>query len=277
LSDPRTFLARADLADRRLEGLVRALRYDEARPMRCAAPAAPIRRSADQGAEQMDQLLYGEAFDVLDEKDGWCWGQAPRDGYVGFVPSAALAARIDPPTHRVRALRTCGFSRPDLKSPPQGLISLNALVRAGDSQNGFVDAGEAGWIWAAHLAPLGEFEADFVAVAERFMGAPYVWGGRDSLGLDCSGLMQQAFYACGRACPRDTDQQMAAFETQAPLSELSRGDLVFWRGHVGVMLDAERLLHANAFHMAVAVESLTAAVARIRASGSGELQALRRP
>ena len=275
--DPRTLMARADLADVRLEGQVRAARFTEVRLMRCAAPCAAIRKSPDEGSEQQDQLLFGESFDVLEDQDGWCWGQASRDGYVGFVRRDQLARLGGPPSHRVRALRTFGFSRPDLKSAAVGAFSMNALVRAGRSENGFVEAGEAGWIHAGHLAPIGEFETDFTAAAGRFVGLPYLWGGRDSLGLDCSGLIQQAFYACGRACPRDTDQQMAVFDRPAPLSELSRGDLVFWRGHVGVMLDGLNLLHANAFHMAVAVEPLAAAVVRIKSSGSGELMALRRP
>jgi cell wall-associated NlpC family hydrolase len=275
--DARTLLARPDLADVRLEGLVRAERFAETQAMRCISPSTALRKGPDEASEQQDQLLFGEGFDVLDEQDGWCWGQAGRDGYVGFVRSEALARRDGGPSHRIRALRTFGFSRPDLKSAPLGLFSMNALVRAGRSENGFLEAGEAGWIHGSHLAPLGEFEPDFPAAAGRFLGAPYLWGGRDSLGLDCSGLIQQAFYACGRACPRDTDQQMVAFDRPAPLSELSRGDLVFWRGHVGVMLDGLSLLHANAFHMAVAVEPLATAVTRIKAAGSGELVALRRP
>ena len=275
--DARICLARRDLADERLEGLVRAERFAAALPMRCIAPSTAVRAAPDDKAEQQDQLLFGEAFDVLEEADGWAWGQALRDGYVGFVQRERLAARETAPTHRIKALRTYGFCRPDLKSAPVTMLSINALVRAGKSENGFVEAGEAGWIYAPHLALLGEFEADFVAVAHRFLGAPYLWGGRDSLGLDCSGLIQQAFYACGRACPRDTDQQMAAFDKAAPLSELSGGDLVFWRGHVGVMCDGLSLLHANAFHMAVTLEPLAAAVSRIKASGSGEVVALRRP
>jgi cell wall-associated NlpC family hydrolase len=277
ITDARIRLAREDLADVRLEGLVRAERFASTRPMRCTVPSAPIMKAPDQASEQQDQILFGEAFDVLEESGGWAWGQARRDGYVGFVRANVLAARESLPSHRVKAVRTFGFSRPDLKSAPVGLYSMNALVRAGRSENGFLEAGEAGWIYAAHLAPIGEFEADYVAVAHRFLGVAYLWGGRDSMGLDCSGLIQQAFFACGRACPRDTDQQMAAFDKPAPLSELSRGDLVFWRGHVGVMFDGLSLLHANAFHMAVAVEPLAAAVSRIKASGAGELMALRRP
>jgi cell wall-associated NlpC family hydrolase len=275
--DRRTTLARPDLADMRLEGQVRAERFADVRAAVCAATVAPIRAAADDASEQQDQLLFGEGFDVLDETGGWSWGQACRDGYVGFVRSDLLAPRGEAPTHRIRAPRTWAYARADMKSAALTMLSMNALVRPGEAENGFLHIEGAGWVYGGHLARVGEFEADPVAVALGFQGSPYLWGGRDSQGVDCSGLVQQAFYACGRFCPRDTDQQLELFSEPAPLSELSRGDLIFWRGHVGVMIDHERLLHANAFHMAVAVEPLAAAVARIKSSGSGELVALRRP
>ena len=265
--DPRTTLARPDLADVRLEGRVRAARFLATRPMRCILPSAGLRKAADDASEQQDQLIFGEGFDVLDESGGWAWGQARRDGYVGWVRLDGLGPAGEAPTHRIGVLRTCGFSRPDLKSAPVGLYSLNALVTAGETQNGFVRAGEAGWIYAPHLAQVGAFETDAAAVAERFLGAPYLWGGRDSLGLDCSGLVQQAFYATGRACPRDTDLQLAAFAQATRRDALQRGDLVFWKGHVGMMLDAERLLHANAHHMATAIEPVDEALDRISRAG----------
>ena len=276
-SDRRTLLARPDLADLRLEGEVRAERYAAVSPMRCRVAVAAIRAAPDDGAGQEDQLLLGEGFDVLEAKDGWAWGQARRDGYVGFVRADALADAGAAPTHRIAALRTFGFSRPDLKSPPVGAYDMNSLVAAGKAQGGFVDAGAAGWIYAAHLAAIGEFESDPVAVAERYLGAPYLWGGRGSIGLDCSGLVMQAMFACGRACPRDTDQQQAFFAKDAPSGALTRGDLVFWKGHMAMMLDGERIIHANAWHMAVAIEPLAEAVSRIEAAGVGAPTAFRRP
>ena len=268
MTDRRTLLARADLADSRLEGLVRADRFAEITEMRCIRSTAGILKAAEEGAEQEDELLFGEDFDVLEARDGWSWGQARRDGYVGFVRSAALAPAAGAPTLRVAALRTCGFSRPDLKSAVVALISMGGLIRAGDIRDGYVDAGEGGWIWAAHLESIGVFETDAVSVAERFLGTPYLWGGRSSLGLDCSGLVQQALMASGRACPRDTDQQFAAFPRLVERRALARGDLVFWKGHMGMMLDGERMIHANAHHMAVAVELLNDALARIEAAGA---------
>ena len=276
-ADRRTLLARPDLADERLEGQVHSQRFAAVQAMRCAVPTAGIFRAADEATERQDELLFGEGFDVLETPDGWAWGQARRDGYVGFVRADALAPAGDPPTHRVGALRTCGFLTADLKSKVVSLVSMNSLVRAGARRHGYVDTGEGGWIYEPHLSPIGVFETDPVAVAERYLGAPYLWGGRSSLGLDCSGLVQASLLAVGRACPRDTDQQLAAFKDAGGRADLRRGDLVVWKGHIGMMLDGERLLHANAFHMAVATEPVDEAIARIRTKIGAEPVGFRRP
>ena len=245
--------------------------------MRCVRPTAPVRKAADAGSVQEDEVLFGEDFDVLEIQGDWAWGQARRDGYVGFAPADALGPTGEAPTLKVTALRTCGFTRPDLKSPVVALISVGALVTPRGSENGYVDTGEGGWVFAPHLQPIGAFETDAASVAERFLGAPYLWGGRSSLGLDCSGLTQQALLAVGRACPRDTDQQLAAFPHAVERKDLARGDLVFWKGHVGMMLDGERLIHANAHHMAVAIEPLDPAIVRIRDKIGSDPQGFRRP
>ncbi len=270
--DPRNTLLRGGVAAADLEGLVAAERYVETRRMQVSAFVAPIRRAPAPDAEQLDQLLFGEAFEVLEERDGFALGQAPRDGYVGFVDVEALSAPVLAPTHRVAALRSYLFAEPDIKSAVTGLVSMNALVTTEAVEGRLVRVARGGWIAASHLAEVGSgFASDWAGVAERFRGAPYLWGGRESLGVDCSGLVQQALYACGRACPRDTDQQRT-LGAEVERAALRRGDLVFWPGHVGIMLDGARLLHANAWHMAVAVEPLAEAIVRI-----GEPSALRRP
>lgn len=273
--DRRLTLIRDGLADRRLEGLVAAERFADAAPMRASVPAAALRKAPDPEAEQEDQLVFGERFDVLFEVDGFAFGQARRDGYVGYVAMEALSAPALAPTHRVAAIRTYGFSRPDIKSAIEGLYSLNALVAVEARDGRFAKAAGAGWFIADHLAPIGTGETDYVAVAQRFLGAPYQWGGRESLGLDCSALVQQALAACNRACPRDTDLQRDFF---APIEadERRRGDLVFWKGHVAILLDAETILHANAHHMAVTIEPLAGAIARIEAAGVGAPLGFRR-
>ncbi len=274
--DPRLVPARVDLASEALEGFVRAPRFVTPRPMRVAAPEAGLRAGPDGWAEQVDQLLFGEVFDVLDIDGRFAWGQASRDGYVGFVETLALSPDLLEPTHRVVALRTFGFSEPSIKSRAFGPISINALVSVIDEEGPLLQVEGAGWIAGAHLAPVGEAFESHADVAERFAGTPYLWGGRDSLGIDCSGLVQQALYAAGLACPRDSDQQAALGQSVDP-ADIARGDMVFWRGHVGMMLDETRLIHANAHHMAVAIEPLAEAVARIMARGGGEPTAYRRP
>lgn len=272
LTDPRLTLARDGIAARSLEGIVPADRYVDTTLRQTRVPAAALRRSPAPDAEQLDQLLFGELFEVLDEAGGWAFGQAKRDGYVGYVAVDALGALGAAATHTVRALRTYGFSAPSIKAAPVGLYSLNALVAEEGREGRFVKT-SGGWFVEEHLAQVGEDAADYVAVAERFVGAPYQWGGRESLGLDCSGLVQQALYAGGRDCPRDSDQQAAL---GAPVEALRRGDLVFWRGHVAMMTSATDIIHANAFHMQVVIEPLAEAAARIISRGGGEPTGYRR-
>ncbi|PHY18358.1 NlpC/P60 family protein [Caulobacter sp. BP25] len=266
--DRRLTLVRDGLADRRLEGLVAAERFVDVTPMQVSAPLASLRVAPQPDAEQEDQVLFGETFDVLFETGEFAFGQARRDRYVGYVPIEALSAPVRTPEHRVSALRTYAFAEPDIKSAIVGLYSLNTLVTIEAREGRFVKGARTGWFVEHHLAPIGQFETDYVAIAQRFLGAPYQWGGRESLGLDCSGLIQQALYACGRACPRDTDLQRGFFPEIAQ-AERQRGDLVFWKGHVAILLDPDTILHANAHHMAVAIEPLAEAIARIEASGVG--------
>jgi len=274
--DPRVTPLRDGVAARSLEGLAPAEVYLDPKPMACAVPATGIHRAADLGAEQMDQLLFGEAFEALeDEAGGWIWGQARRDSYVGFVQAAHLAPAGPAPSHRVAALRTYAFEGPSIKSRALGCYSINALVSVERVEGRLAKVAGAGWMTAEHLSPIGVFETDPVAVAERFLGAPYLWGGRESIGCDCSGLVQQALFACGRACPRDTDQQAELGEAIGRQA-FGRGDLVFWKGHVALGLDGERIVHANGHHMMTAIEPLETAITRIEAAGYGPPTGFRR-
>ena len=243
--DRRVTLVRDGVADRRLEGLVAADRFADVTPMQVSAPIASLRKAPEPDAEQEDQLVFGELFDVLFEVGGFAFGQARRDRYVGYVLLEALSAPVLTPEHRIAVPRTYAFAEPDIKSAIVGLYSLNALVTVEAREGRFVRGARSGWFVAHHLACVGRFETDYVAVAERFLHAPYQWGGRESLGLDCSALVQQALYACGRACPRDTDMQRDFFPEIAE-ADRRRGDLVFWRGHVAILLDPDTILHANA-------------------------------
>ncbi len=273
--DTRVTPLRDGIAARSLEGLVPAEVYLDPRPMTCAVAAAGIHRSPDRASEQMDQLLFGEAFEALEEEGAFVFGQARRDGYCGFVAAADLTARGPAPTHRVAAIRTYAFEGPSIKSRAIGPYSLNSLVRVEALEGRLAKLAGSGWTTSEHLAPIGVFESDWAAVAERFLGAPYLWGGRESLGLDCSGLVQAALLACGRAFPRDADQQ-EKMGREISRRDFGRGDLVFWKGHVAMGLDAERIVHANGHHMAVAIEPLDDALARIRANSYGEATSFRR-
>jgi cell wall-associated NlpC family hydrolase len=274
--DPRVTPLRDGVAARSLEGLVSADVYLDPKATTCAVPATGVHRAPDAGSEQMDQLLFGEPFEALEEEaGGWVWGQARRDGYVGFVRATHLAPGGLAPTHRVAAIRTYAFEGPSIKARALGCYSINSLVSVEAVEGRLAKVVGAGWMTAGHLAPVGVFESDPVAVAERFLGAPYLWGGRESIGCDCSGLVQQALLACGRACPRDTDQQAELGEAIGRQA-FGRGDLVLWKGHVAMGLDGETILHANGHHMMTAVEPLDGAIARIEAAGYGAPTGYRR-
>lgn len=259
--DPRTTLARPDLADLALEGLVRAERFAAPVAMQASTPILSVRARPEGDAEQVDQLVFGEVFDVLEERGGWAWGRARRDGFVGWTLAEGLSQPVLAPTHRVAAIRTYAYPDPDAKASPVGLLSLNALVTEEAREGAFVRCARIGWIAAPHLADLAAFERDPVAVAERFVGAPYQWGGRESLGLDGPALVQQALYACGRACPRSADEQ-TELGRPVPLDDLRRGDLVFWPGHVALVAAPGELIHADRAAMAVAREPLASVAAR---------------
>lgn len=273
--DRRLTLVRGGVADRRLEGLVAAERFVDVTPMQVSAPIASLRKAPEPDAEQEDQLVFGELFDMLFEVGDFAFGQARRDRYVGYVLMEALSAPVLTPDQHIAVPRTYAFAEPDIKSAIVGLYSLNALVTVEAREGRFVRGARSGWFVEHHLAPVGRFETDYVAVAERFLHAPYQWGGRESLGLDCSALVQQALCACGRACPRDTDMQRDFFPEIAE-ADRRRGDLVFWKGHVAILLDPDTILHANAHHMATAIEPLAEAIARIAATPTGGVLGYRR-
>lgn len=246
------------------------------RVLRVITGSAALRREPADDAPLDTQMLFGELFSVLEEKDGWVRGQATLDQYPGHVRRDALGPIGPLPTHIVRVPRTFVYQSPDLKSPVVLWLGMNAKLALRSHDNGFSRIEDKGWIFAGHTAPVGAYAPDFAGVAETFLGTPYLWGGRDGLGLDCSGLLQTALLRAGIGCPRDTYQQVALGEAVARDHRvLKRGDLIFWKGHVGIMRDAATLLHANAFHMQVFSEPLIEAEARIAQSGS-EITAIRR-
>jgi len=282
--DPRVTPARTDLAAKFLEGKVAAQRYVDGRVMEIIAPQAPLRGEPRPDAPLLTEALLGERVTIYDENgEGWSWGQLADDNYVGWLPASALAPPGPAPTHRVAAIRTLVFPGPDIKLPPVEALPFGSKLNIARFADRMAVTRAGAFVPTAHLKPTGDYEADFVAVAERFLGVPYLWGGKTALGLDCSGLVQIALLACGVSSPRDSDmQERAMIATMGPaitptadLVQLKRGDLVFWKRHVAMVQDGSSLLHANAFHMAVAIEPIAEAVARIRAAGS-EITSVRR-
>jgi hypothetical protein len=278
--DPRTTPARPDLAAMHLAGKVEAARFVEGRAYEVVEPQAPLRRAPSPEAPLDTEALKGERVMIYDmNEDGWAWGQLVTDGYVGFMPASTLREPGPALTHKVTAPRTLVFPGPSLKLPPIESLSLGCRLSVARIQQLFAVTASGGYAPARHLASLDTTEADFISVAERFLGAPYLWGGKTNLGIDCSGLVQIALAACGILCPRDSDMQEKTLGKPvallSPIRDLRRGDLLFWEGHVAIVRDAATLLHANAYHMAVAIEPIAEAITRIRAAGS-EITAVRR-
>jgi len=259
MADKRVTPVRPDLAAAHLKGTVDAPRYAEGEKFSVCAGRTGLRVRPSTDAAQDSELLFGEVFTVYDRAHGWAWGQAANDLYVGYVAEEALTAPFAAEA-KVSALLAPVFPAADLKTPVRDFLPLNAAVPVLAREGDYVNVG-TGFVHRRHLA--AETQKDFVAIAERFLGVPYVWGGKTAAGLDCSGLIQTALQAVGKAAPRDTDMIEKALGDAVPISGVRRGDLVFWKGHMGVMLDEKRLLHANAFHMAVAIEPLAEAIARI--------------
>ena len=274
--DRRITLARPDLAAAWLRGSVAAERYGDAQSLSVVAPSAPLRAHPAADAALETEALCGETMLVLACDEGWAWGQLSRDGYVGYLPESALGPAITP-THRVGVLRTHAYPGPSIKAPPAMAVSMGAELAIARHVDDFAVDANGLHFYAAHLVAIDHREVDFVAVAERFLGAPYLWGGRTSEGIDCSGLLQTALAAAGLVAPRDADmQEQALGHALDHGAALTRGDLIFWKGHVGIMRDSQTLLHASGHHMQVATEPLAQAAARIAQDAGAAIRTIRR-
>jgi len=282
--DRRTTPARRDLAATGLRGVIASARYTQGRPMRLGCEAAPLRARPDEAAAWDTQVLFGEDVLVFDEADGWAWVQLLQDGYVGYLRATVLVAADTQVTHKVCVPRTFVYPSANMKAPSVMALPLGARVTIAHDDGTFAQvqglAPGLGFIWSRHLCALDDDRNDFVAVARQFLFAPYLWGGKTSEGLDCSGLIQIALQACGITCPRDSDMigrdVGQALDPAAALVHPRRGDLFFWKGHVGMMSDHKTLLHANGFHMQVMEEPLAQAVARIKDNSFGLVTGARR-
>lgn len=275
--DPRLHAVRRDLADISLAGTLFAPHYAKAQATRCIASGAFLRAKGDAQAKAVSQLLYGETFHVLDITGGWAWGFCGHDGYVGYVERTALSASAmaAQPTHRVSAISAPVFAGASIKAAINDFLPCGALI-CGTREGDFV-ASAKGFIHIRHLVAADHAESDWVKAAQQYVGQPYVWGGRGAGGVDCSGLIQVALGQCGRQVPRDSDLQRESIGL--PLSDdadLQRGDFLFFPGHVGIMVDRENMLHANAYWMTTLVEPLTDILARLSTSHDQPILARRR-
>lgn len=239
-------------------------------PANVSVPVADLCRTPEGPRDR--QLLFGDAVTLLDEKAGWSYVQAHKDSYCGFV----LSAHIGPaqaPTHKVIAPATHAYPEPDFKSQERISLSYGSLITTLSEGEKFAQTA-AGHIPVVHLAPVTQTASDPAAVAAPFLGTPYLWGGNSRWGIDCSGLIQAALLACGLPCPGDSDMQMT-LGTDAT-GPYQRNDLLFWKGHVALVTDADTLIHANAHAMSTTYEPIDTAITRIAAQGDGPVTAHRR-
>jgi len=278
--DPRINLYRPDLASESLRGLYQAEEYSKGQCFHVTTPIAPLRADGRDDARLGTEVLFGEVVQVYEVRDGWAWAQAEFDRYVGYLPAASLGSGAGEPSHGVAVTSSLVFPEPDLKTPPVMTLPMNARVQILEEEGGFGRLSEGGWVYTKHLVPTGDIAPDYVITARQYLGVPYLWGGRSSAGLDCSGLVQTVLLRAGCSAPRDSDMQLAQLGDEVPVdaypNDLLRGDLVFFPSHVGIMTDGSNLIHANALSMNVACQPLTEFVQILEAKIGKSITGIRR-
>lgn len=266
--DPRLNAYSADLADERLRGKVEALRYVSGVKKRVSSATAALYKIADITSERQSECLFGEDVMVFNETGTWCWVQSCQDGYVGYIERSKIDMPKNTPTHIMVAPRSFEYEKADLKSPMVSTLSLGSKVNIVDKIETrgtlYAKLDNDRFIISNHIVPIGTIMDDYVSVAESLHRTPYLWGGKSGFGIDCSGLVQLSMMMAGKTVLRDTDMQAETIgEVIDPIGGLQRGDLVFWKGHVAIMVDSKTIIHANGASMDVKIEPLETAIERI--------------
>lgn len=270
--DRRLTPANARAALDSLRGQVDAPRFVVGEPARVAVPVADLLK-VPEGARDR-QVIWGEAVVVIDRHAGWAFVQAAKDGYCGYLREAELA-EAEAATHWVSTPGTHLYEGPKVQHRDRAALSMGARLRVTGTQGSWAETPQ-GFVPLAHLKPLGAHHDDPATVAQMFLHTPYLWGGNSSAGIDCSGLAQIAFHACGIDLPGDSDLQATCGEAIPEGAAVQRNDLLFWKGHVAIALSESRMIHATGAFMAVVVEEIPTAIARIEAAGDGPVTARRR-
>ena len=276
--DPREYAYKAGLAADYMRGLIGSQKFVVGKMFQVKINVASLKKSPDQSSEQVSELLFGEEIIIYEIVNAWAWGQSQTDGYVGYVSMDHISSKVQENTHEVTALRAFVYRQPDIKAPTITCLSMSSQLSITHSKGLFAHIENLGWIFEKSIRALGGIESDFVSVAQKFTGTPYLWGGRSSFGIDCSGLVQLSLRGVGVLCPRDTDQQASSVGSPIndEITKLLRGDLIYMNGHVAIMVDPNTILHANAFHMSVEHESLDGFLSRLKQDNIHNVQA-RRP
>ena len=277
--DWRQHAYRADLPDARLRGQVQAATFVDGWLAVVGDTALPLLRRPNLDAPMDSQLLPGEAVRVFEKSGGWAWVQCGHDGYVGYVASDGLTEpAAEPVTHVVSARETVVLSDADQVCAPLFNLSMGTAVRVTETGKRFHKLASGGYVFAEHLRAVDAIEADWVAVAQRLMGLPYLWGGRGAGGIDCSGLVQVVLAACGIGCPRDSDQQAAGLGQAVALDPAlwRRGDAIYVRGHVVLDVGDGRVIHATGYRWSVIEEERQQCLDRLAQLGR-PVVAVRRP